>query len=107
MRAGPRRTGKPGRKWRVQVIKVHLDHIERRRYATVRLGYDQYRGTGHLFRLDFRRLRFLWKEMADLYEAEVKQRSNPVQIFLYGFGAGILICVLAVILIQKQKKDGG
>lgn len=48
-----------------------------------------------------------WKEMADLYEAEVKQRSNPVQIFLYGFGAGILICVLAVILIQKQKKDGG
>lgn len=48
-----------------------------------------------------------WKEMADLYEAEVKQRSSPVQIFLYGFGAGILICVLAVILIQKQKKDGG
>lgn len=48
-----------------------------------------------------------WEEMADLYEAEIKQRSNPVQIFLYGFGAGILICVLAVILIQKQKKDGG
>ena len=48
-----------------------------------------------------------YEEMADLYESEVKQRSNPVQIFLYGFGAGILICVLAVILIQKQKKDGG
>ncbi|UVR98043.1 hypothetical protein NXX79_08675 [Parabacteroides distasonis] len=48
-----------------------------------------------------------WEEMADLYEAEVKRRSNPVQIFFYGFGTGILICVLAVILIQKQKKDGG
>ena len=48
-----------------------------------------------------------YEEMADLYESEVKQRSNPVQIFLYGFGAGILICVLAVILIHKQKKDGG
>lgn len=48
-----------------------------------------------------------YEEMADLYEAEVKRRSNPVQIFFYGFGAGILICVLAVILIQKQKKDGG
>nr|DAJ52916.1 MAG TPA: protein of unknown function (DUF3858) [Caudoviricetes sp.] len=48
-----------------------------------------------------------YEEMADLYEAEVKRRSNPVQIFFYGFGAGILICVLVVILIQKQKKDGG
>lgn len=48
-----------------------------------------------------------WEEMADLYEAEVKRRSNPVQIFFYGFGTGIVICVLAVILIQKQKKDGG
>ena len=38
---------------------------------------------------------------------EVKRRSNPVQIFFYGFGTGIVICVLAVILIQKQKKDGG
>ena len=47
------------------------------------------------------------EEMIGLYEEEIKQRSNPVQIFLYGFGAGILICVLAVILIQKQKKDGG
>ncbi|MFS2821193.1 MULTISPECIES: hypothetical protein [Parabacteroides] len=48
-----------------------------------------------------------WEEMADLYEAEVKRRSNPVQIFFYGLGTGIVICVLAVILIQKQKKDGG
>ena len=48
-----------------------------------------------------------YEEMADLYESEVKQRSNPVQIFLYGFGAGILICVLVEILIQKRKKDGG
>lgn len=47
-----------------------------------------------------------WEEMADLYEAEVKRRSNPVQIFFYGLGTGIVICVLAVILIQKQKKDG-
>lgn len=47
-----------------------------------------------------------YEEMADLYEAEIKRRSNPVQIFFYGFGTGILICVLAVILIQKQKKDG-
>lgn len=45
-----------------------------------------------------------YEEMADLYEAEVKRRSNPVQIFFYGFGAGILICVLAVILIQKTKE---
>ena len=48
-----------------------------------------------------------YEEMADLYEAEVKRRSNPVKIFFYGFVTGILICVLAVILIQKQKKDGG
>lgn len=48
-----------------------------------------------------------YEEVADLYEVEVKRRSNPVQIFFYGFGAGILICVLVVILIQKQKKDGG
>nr|DAY71831.1 MAG TPA: hypothetical protein [Caudoviricetes sp.] len=43
----------------VQVLVIHLDHVERRRYAAVRLGDDQHRGTGYLFRLDFRRLRLL------------------------------------------------
>lgn len=47
-----------------------------------------------------------YEEMAGLYEAEVKQRSNPVKIFFYGFGAGILAGILITIFIQKRKKDG-
>lgn len=76
------------------VIAVHAS------CDSLRIMVEYYAGRSETYRK-------AWEEMADLYEAEVKQRSNPVQIFLYGFGAGILICVLAVILIQKQKKDGG
>lgn len=48
-----------------------------------------------------------YEEMAGLYEEEVKRRSNPVKTFFYGFGVGILISVLAVIIIiQKRKKNG-
>ena len=47
-----------------------------------------------------------YEEMAGLYEAEVKQRSNPVKIFFYGFGVGILAGILITIFIQKRKKDG-
>lgn len=47
-----------------------------------------------------------YEEMAGLYEEERKQRSNPVKIFFYGFGAGILAGVLITIFIQKRKKDG-
>ena len=47
-----------------------------------------------------------YEEMAGLYEEEIKQRSNPVKIFFYGFGAGILIGILITIFIQKRKKDG-
>lgn len=47
-----------------------------------------------------------YEEMAGLYEEEIKQRSNPVKIFFYGFGAGILAGILITIFIQKRKKDG-
>ena len=47
-----------------------------------------------------------YEEMAGLYEEEVKQRSNPVRIFFYGFGAGILLSVLTIIIILKRKNNG-
>ena len=47
-------------------------------------------------------------EAADArYEAEVKQRSNPVRTFFYGFGAGILLSVLTTIIIILKRKDNG
>ena len=46
-----------------------------------------------------------YEEMAGLYEEEIKQRSNPVKTFFYGFGVGILLSVLTtIIIILKQKK---
>lgn len=48
-----------------------------------------------------------YEEMAGLYEEEVKQRSNPVRTFFYGFGGGAATGVLTTLLItRKQKKDG-
>lgn len=47
-----------------------------------------------------------FEEMAGLYEEEVKRRSNPVRIFFYGFGIGILVSVLTAIFIQKRKNNG-
>ena len=48
-----------------------------------------------------------YEEMAGLYEAEVKQRSNPVRTFFYGFGAGILLSVLTIIIIILKRKSNG
>ena len=52
----------------------------------------------------------LWRErcgeMAGLYEEEVKQRPNPVKTFFYGFGVGILLSVLTIIIILKRKNNG-
>ena len=48
-----------------------------------------------------------YEEMAGLYEAEVKQRSNPVRTFFYGFGAGILLSVLTIIIIILKRKNNG
>lgn len=48
-----------------------------------------------------------YEETAGLYEKEVKQRSNPVRTFFYGFGAGTVLGVLTILFItHKQKKDG-
>ena len=48
-----------------------------------------------------------YEEVAGLYEEEVKQRSNPVKTFFYGFGVGAATGVLTTLLItRKQKKDG-
>ncbi len=48
-----------------------------------------------------------YEEMSGLYEKEIKQRSNPVKIFFYGLGVGILLSVLTtIIIILKRKKDG-
>ena len=48
-----------------------------------------------------------YEEMAGLYEEEIKQRSNPVKTFFYGFGAGILLSVLTIIIIILKRKDNG
>lgn len=59
----------------------------------------------------YERTSSVWKEryeeMAGLYEAEVKQRSNPVNFFFYGFGAGILIGILITIIIILKRKNNG
>lgn len=47
-----------------------------------------------------------YEEMAGLYEEEVKQRSNPVKTFFYGFGCGILTGIIITIFIQKRKNNG-
>lgn len=44
--------------------------------------------------------------MADLYEAELKQRSNPVKTFFTGLGIGIAITVLGMIIIKNKLKNG-
>lgn len=58
----------------------------------------------------YERTSSLWREryeeMADLYEEEVKQRSNPVKTFFCGFGIGILANALITIIIQKRKNNG-
>ena len=58
----------------------------------------------------YERTSSLWREryeeMADLYEEEVKQRSNPVKTFFCGFGVGILTGILITIFIQKRKNNG-
>lgn len=48
-----------------------------------------------------------YEEMAGLYEEERKQRSNPVKIFFYGFGAGILTGILTTIIIILKRKNNG
>lgn len=52
----------------------------------------------------------VWSEryegMADLYEAELKQRSNPVKTFFAGFGIGIVITILGMIIIKNKLKNG-
>ena len=48
-----------------------------------------------------------YEEMAGLYEAEVKQRPNPVRTFFYGFGAGILLSVLTITIIILKRKNNG
>lgn len=52
----------------------------------------------------------VWREcyegMADLYEAELKQRSNPVKTFFTGLGIGIAITVLGMIIIKNKLKNG-
>lgn len=59
----------------------------------------------------YERTSSVWKEryeeMASLYEAEVKQRSNPVKTFFYGFGGGILLSVLTTIIIILKRKNNG
>lgn len=59
----------------------------------------------------YERTSSVWKEryeeMASLYEAEVKQRSNPVKTFFYGFGVGILLSVLTTIIIILKRKNNG
>lgn len=59
----------------------------------------------------YERTSSVWKEryeeMAGLYEAEVKQRSNPVKTFFYGFGVGILLSVLTTIIIILKRKSNG
>lgn len=59
----------------------------------------------------YERTSSVWKEryeeMAGLYEEEIKQRSNPVKIFSYGFGAGILLSVLTITIIILKRKDNG
>ena len=58
----------------------------------------------------YERTSSLWQErygeMAGLYEAEVKQRPNPVRTFFYGFGGGILTGIIITIFIQKRKDNG-
>ena len=48
-----------------------------------------------------------YEEMIGLYEEEIKQRSNPVKTFFYGFGAGILLSVLTTIIIILKRKNNG
>lgn len=52
----------------------------------------------------------VWREcyegMADLYEAELKQRSNPIKTFFTGLGIGIAITVLGMIIIKNKLKNG-
>ena len=48
-----------------------------------------------------------YEEMAGLYEAEVKQRSNPVKTFFCGFGTGILTGILTTIIIILKRKNNG
>lgn len=59
----------------------------------------------------YERTSSVWKEryeeMAGLYEAEVKQHSNPVKTFFYGFGVGILLSVLTTIIIILKRKNNG
>ena len=47
-----------------------------------------------------------YEEMAGQYEEEVKQRSNPVRTFFYGFAGGAVLGVLTTLFIQKRKEDG-
>ena len=58
----------------------------------------------------YERTSSVWKEryekMAGLYEEEIKQRSNPVKTFFYGFGAGMLAGIIITIFIQKRKNNG-
>ena len=52
----------------------------------------------------------VWREryegMTELYEAELKQRSNPVKTFFTGLVAGIAITVLGMIIIKNKLKNG-
>lgn len=59
----------------------------------------------------YERTSSVWKEryeeMTGLYKEEIKQRSNPVKTFFYGFGVGILLSVLTTIIIILKRKNNG
>ena len=59
---------------------------------------EYYEGTSSLWRERY-------EEVAGLYEKEVKQHSNPVKTFFYGFGGGAVLGVLTTLFIQKRKED--
>ena len=49
----------------------------------------------------------VWRERyEELYEAELKQRSNPVKTFFTGLVAGIAITILGMIIIKNKLKNG-
>lgn len=61
-------------------LQVRLEYYERQ-YASYREGYEQMRA---------------------LYEEERERRSNPVKTFFAGFGIGIVMTTLGMIIIKNK-----